>query len=660
MLFPAKRFFRDLSKIESLFALAVLVTALAVLVVGWGVGTETVVRIRPEMPAMVPETAMALALAAVGTLAAVNRWPKVIPLVMAAGLLLIVLASYRTPPSLQGLGTSDAMAPATAFCLVCLACSMAGLAMKFTAGRAMAVAAGFLCALISGTAIMAQIFVSDSVRDVFGFSEMALHTAGGIFTLTLAFIASSRDSAHFRGLLGSSPKSRILRVSVLLSILAVLGFCGLTSALTVRELMTADFRLVFLGSAMISVLIGSAFVVGYLIDRLEVEEHRSAALESASSKAIQSVEINSERDENLRVLGQIVAGVAHDFNNALTALRGNLELIELDPEKAPQYVGEAISAADRAAGLTKQLLETGRKSRLNSAESDVLSVAQQVIKLFGRVAPKNISVSLHSEEDKIAGVQIDDATLERALLNLLVNSRDAMPGGGEINVEIKERHITNGYAATFNFNAGLTPGNYVVIEVTDSGSGMDDETVARAVQPYFSTKGVGKGSGLGLASVNGICQQLGGGLLINSELGKGTSIAVAMPISSARKLREQAVENGPVTAEEDSHYDILLVANETQSSSKFFGHLNHQRRKVRHTASGGEALDLLDSFKLPSVVLIDEGMFGDLSGEELKNRIQSRYSNLPVVYVGDCGTMNFATGKVGATFARKETIKRVA
>lgn len=622
-------------------ALIPLACALIVLGLGWGLGVEGVVRLRAGLPAMVPETALAIVLASLGTLAAINRWPAYAGTGATLALGVLVVSYFRHPLMPVTLPSGDGMAFATGFCLICLGVSVAALSLPLRGARAVAMIAGGLCALASGTALMAHVFVAVPERDVLGFREMAVHTAGSIFLLNLTLILSSRDRPHFRGLLGRSRSSVILRGALMLSILLVLGLCGLTRVMTLRDWITPDFRLVFLCSAMITLLVSSALVVGYQIDRLAAEKMRIAALESASDRALQSIEINSARDENLRILGQIVAGVAHDFNNALTALRGNLELMQADPDKAGAYLGEAIRAADRAAGLTGQLLESGRQTRLEIGEGDVVAVAEQVIELFRRVAPKNISIVLDADPSTLDKVPVDDATLERALLNLLVNARDAMPAGGDLTIGICQRMITNGYAATFNFNAGLTPQHYVVIEVTDTGTGMDEATIARSVQPYFSTKGVGKGSGLGLASVNGVCQQLGGGLLIRSAPGQGTTVVIALPVGSGARLADAA--DGAPEAPAEIPYDILLLASTSRRHREFLGYLHRQGRMVRHVRSEEEALEFLDCARLPSVVLIDEGQFGGVDGGQVKAEIEQRFPDLPVVYVGDYGEGRFAT-----------------
>ena len=548
----------------SVLALISLVGALAVLGLGWGLGFEIFVRLSPGLPAMVPETAATLVLASIGTLAAINRWPSYVGVATTLALGALVVTYFVSPVVRSGLSSGDGMAVATGFCLLCLGISIAATTMPGTGAQTVAFAAGGLCALASGTALMAHALASVSVRDVLGFREMALHTAGGAFLLNLALILSSRDSPHFRGLLGPGRQSKVLPV------VGVLALCGLVRLATRNDWITAEFRLVFLCSAMITLLVASALVVGYQVERLEAEKTRLSALKNASDRALQSIEINSERDENLRILGQIVAGVAHDFNNALTALRGNLELMQVDPAKAGEYLDEAIRAADRAAGLTGQLLESGRQTRLQIGEGDVVAVAEQVIGLY---------------------------------------------------IRITQRLITSGYAATFNFNAGLAPGDYVVIEVSDTGTGMDATTIARAVQPYFTTKGVGKGSGLGLASVNGVCQQQGGGLLIRSAPGEGTTVIIALPVFVP-------AASAGVAEDPELPFDVLLLAGAARRHRDFLEYLHRQGRMVRHVRTEAEAIDFLETNRLPSVVLIDEG-------DQVKADIEERFTGLPVVYVVD-------------------------
>lgn len=613
----------------NLLAIVPLLWALAVLGLGWGLGYDGVVRLRADLPAMVPETALSLVFAGLGILAVINRWS---PVVAAAA---VVGAYFIAPVMRSGLAAGDGMAWATGFCLLSLAVAVAAIGLPVSGARSLAIAASGLCALVSGTALMAHAFSSGSMRDALGFREMSVSTAGGIFLLNLALALSNRDAPHFRGLLGPRRQSVILRASLILSVLGVLAIGELTRAMTLRDWITPDFRLVFLCSAMITLLVASALVVGFQIDRLEDKKKRISALENASERALQNIEINSARDENLRILGQIVAGVAHDFNNALTALRGNLELMEIDPAGSAKYLREAIAAADRASGLTGQLLASGRQSPAAAGEGDVVTIAEQVVELFKRVAPTNISVTLTAEPGDLGRIGIDDATLERALLNLLVNARDAMPGGGTLEVSIARRDISGGQAASYNLDAGLTPGTHLVIEVRDTGSGMDRATMRKAVQPYFTTKHAGKGSGLGLASVNGVCQQAGGGLLIDSTPGAGTAITMALPVETAREAESSDPEETALPV------DILLVADTAWRNREFLGYLNSQGRRVRQVGTEQEALDSLDDEGLPSVVLIDEGRFGGVDGDQIRADIESRFPDLPVVYVGDYGDSRF-------------------
>lgn len=263
------------------------------------------------------------------------------------------------------------------------------------------------------------------------------------------------------------------------------------------------------------------------------------------------------------------------------------------------------------------------------------AIAGQVLQLFKRVAPTNIAVSLTATSEKLGRVGIDGATLERALLNLLVNARDAMPSGGTLQVAISQRVIPAEEAASFNFNAGLTPGRHVVIEVADSGSGMDAATARKAVQPYFTTKAAGKGSGLGLASVNGVCQQCGGGLRIDSQPGAGTRIVLALPVE------EPAQRRGVPPRGDARPVDILLVANAPRQHREFLGYLDSQGREVRQVATEQEALEFLDISRPPAVVLIDEGQFGGIDGEQIRADIERRFPDLPVIYVGDYGDGGF-------------------
>jgi CheY-like chemotaxis protein len=231
----------------------------------------------------------------------------------------------------------------------------------------------------------------------------------------------------------------------------------------------------------------------------------------------------------METVGQLTGGIAHDFNNLLQIIAGNLDIlrrtIPADSVRLLRPVENAIRGADRAAILTQRLLAFSRRQPLSPKVIDPNKLVSGMSEMLHRTLGETYSV------ETVLGsglwkVEVDPNQLETALLNLAVNARDAMPGGGKLTIETANTHLDRAYA---EINSGAIPGQYVVLCVSDTGVGMDRDTVERAFEPFFTTKGVGKGTGLGLSMVYGFVKQSGGHLKIYSEEGEGTTVKIYLP-----------------------------------------------------------------------------------------------------------------------------------
>jgi PAS domain S-box-containing protein len=240
-----------------------------------------------------------------------------------------------------------------------------------------------------------------------------------------------------------------------------------------------------------------------------------------------------EREEQLRqaqkmeAVGRLASGVAHDFNNVLTAIFGYTDLLldqlRLDDPRRSD-VEEIRRAADRAATLTRQLLAFSRKQVMESRVLDLNDVITSIRKLLARLVGEDIRVEIETDAALVA-VRADPGQIEQVVMNLAANARDAMPEGGTLTFRTRNEHVQSEIPG----RRGLLPGRYAVVEVTDSGRGMPDEVVARIFEPFYTTKELGKGTGLGLATVYGIVKQTGGGIYVESEEGTGTTFLVYLP-----------------------------------------------------------------------------------------------------------------------------------
>jgi signal transduction histidine kinase len=207
----------------------------------------------------------------------------------------------------------------------------------------------------------------------------------------------------------------------------------------------------------------------------------------------------------MEAIGQLTGGVAHDFNNLLAAIVGSLDIAKrklADGQDATRFLDNALQAAERGATLTQRMLAFARKQEMQLAAVDVAALVRGMADLLERTIGSNITIDTQFPL-VLKAVQADAAQLELALLNLVVNARDAMPDGGRILIAAKKVQV--------QVENGLRPGEYVCLSIEDEGSGMDEETRAKAIEPFFTTKGVGKGTGLGLSMVSGMAEQFGGG-----------------------------------------------------------------------------------------------------------------------------------------------------
>lgn len=331
--------------------------------------------------------------------------------------------------------------------------------------------------------------------------------------------------------------------------------------------------------------------------------------------------------QKMEAIGQLTAGLAHDFNNLLQVVSGNIEIAQsgATDERQRRVLDNAGRAAERGSKLTRQLLAFARKTRLEPRSVSV----NDLINEFGDLLDNMVGGSVRlvtALERRLPMIRIDPAHLEMALLNILINARDAMPKGGT--VTIGTQLITlNGDAAAL----GLPPGDYVVLSVRDQGIGMPAEVISRATEPFFTTKGKEHGTGLGLAMAHGFVQQSLGRLEIESVEGQGTEIRMLFPVSSAdeqERPRVQPRHNGDLPGGDEA---ILLVEDSEDVRALAADHLASLGYEVLATSSGEEALKLLETGRAIDLLFTDIVMPGGMSGLELIKALADRGSRIPVL-----------------------------
>jgi signal transduction histidine kinase/CheY-like chemotaxis protein len=330
--------------------------------------------------------------------------------------------------------------------------------------------------------------------------------------------------------------------------------------------------------------------------------------------------------QKIEAIGQLTGGVAHDFNNLLAVINGNLELLEKrlpDDPRAGRYLSNALEGVQRGAALTQRLLAFARRQDLRPEPIDVPELVRGMTDMLQRSLGPMVRVETHFPL-RLPFAKVDAHQLEMALLNLAVNARDAMPDGGLLDITAAEETAPGG-------EDGLEAGHYVKLTLADSGMGMDADTLARAVDPFFTTKGVGKGTGLGLSMVQGLAAQSGGRLMLRSKVGQGTVASLYLPVAAG-----VAATAAPPAEEEEiapmPARTILVVDDDPLVLGNTVALLEDLGHRILTASSGVEALDRLTFDAVPDLVVTDQLMPG-MTGLELIRRIEAERPGLSVLLV---------------------------
>jgi two-component system NtrC family sensor kinase len=348
-------------------------------------------------------------------------------------------------------------------------------------------------------------------------------------------------------------------------------------------------------------------------------------------------EMALRQSQKMEAVGRLTGGIAHDFNNLLTAILGNVDLALRRASKSDERLRRTLNSArlacQRAATLIQRLLSYSRQHPLEEKAVDLNRLMQGMSELLRRSIGESITV-----ETVLAGglwkTAIDPNQLENAILNLAINARDAMPDGGKLTIETANTYLDNAYAAAQGED--IAPGQYVMLALTDSGTGMSREVIDRAFEPFFTTKPTGAGTGLGLSMVYGFIKQSGGHIKIYSEIGEGTSIKLYLP----RLLDESAIEpwNPPdpsTTADSgiDSLKEIVLLVEDDEEVNHFATEvLREEGYHVISTHEGSSALRLLDANPHIDLLFTDVVLPGGMNGREIATEALRRRPKLKVLY----------------------------
>jgi PAS domain S-box-containing protein len=332
--------------------------------------------------------------------------------------------------------------------------------------------------------------------------------------------------------------------------------------------------------------------------------------------------------QRLEAVGQLTGGVAHDFNNLLTVILGNLELLEpkLADALSQSLAGEAREAAEMGARLTDRLLTFARRQRLETRSLNLNEFVLGLTELLRRTIGTPIDLSTALAPDLWPTVA-DPGQVESAVVNLVINARDAMPNGGRLVIETFNATLDAGDVASV---PGMAAGDYVVLSVADTGHGMAPEVRARAFEPFFSTKPAGKGSGLGLATIYGFARQSGGNVTIYSELGKGTTVNLYLP-RAGRAAAEEAAAPAGVEVHAGSGETVLIVEDDDRVRRLTARRLSDLGYRVLEAGHGAEALAVLAGTPDVEIVFSDLVMPGGMSGFDLARQVRERFPHVRVI-----------------------------
>jgi two-component system cell cycle sensor histidine kinase/response regulator CckA len=336
------------------------------------------------------------------------------------------------------------------------------------------------------------------------------------------------------------------------------------------------------------------------------------------------------QSQKMEAVGRLAGGVAHDFNNLLMVIKGNSEMI-LDQlgatERSRKNAGEIDKAADKAASLTRQLLAFSRMQVIQPKLLDLSGVVGEMAKMLERLIGDDIELNIVSSE-QLGTVKADQGQIEQVLMNLVINGRDAMADGGELTIELKNVVLDEAYVIG---HAGVPPGNYVMMAVSDTGVGMDAETQAHIFEPFFTTKKLGKGTGLGLATVYGVVKQNSGYVWVYSEPGRGTTFRIYLPqVEQAAGSPERSRTGGaPLHGSET----ILLVEDQDAIRDLAREFLKGSGYTILEARDGIEALQVAERHPGQIDLLLTDVMMPRMGGSELAERLANLRPQIRVIYM---------------------------
>jgi PAS domain S-box-containing protein len=364
---------------------------------------------------------------------------------------------------------------------------------------------------------------------------------------------------------------------------------------------------------------------------------RDVTAEKAAAERLKATEEALLQSQKMEAVGQLTGGIAHDFNNLLTGIVGSLELLQIRLNKGrtdnvARYIEAAMTSANRAAGLTYRLLAFARRQPLVPKIVKVNQLVVSLEDLLRRTIGETIDLQIVASENLWCTL-CDPNQLESALLNLAINARDAMPDGGNLTIATSNVHLDSAFADT----PALSPGDYICIDVADTGEGMSAQVAARAFDPFFTTKPIGQGTGLGLSMIYGFARQSNGHVTIDSRLGRGTSVRLYLPrrqgkVDAQHTLAIEATEAGKAAEHAGSGETVLVVEDEPVVRGVILEMLEEQGYRTLEAVDGPSGLKILCASERIDLLVTDVGLPG-MNGRELAGKARETRPDLKILFI---------------------------
>lgn len=398
-------------------------------------------------------------------------------------------------------------------------------------------------------------------------------------------------------------------------------------------------------------VVGSRIILWHFFPILE---HQTVHCYAVDITERVNLEAQLRQSQKMESIGQLAAGIAHDFNNVLTIVHGYSKMLLEDtalPQEARESAEQISVAAQRATNLTRQLLTFSRKQMMQPQPLDLNEVVSNITRFLRRILGEHISLHFHYTP-QLPSVEADIGMVEQLIMNLAVNARDAMPDGGTVTVGTGTVEINQTHA---RINPEARVGKYVCLRISDSGTGIAPDVLPRIFEPFFTTKAVGKGTGLGLATVYGVVKQHKGWVEVLSEVGKGTTFRIYFPATAV------AADSTGISAANDKNVcgneTVLVVEDEPQLRSMVCGVLRQHGYTTLEASCGPEAIPIFrENASRISLVVTDMVMPGNMNGRELGELLKSEKPELRIIYSSGYSPEMFAKDSVlkrGLNFLQK-------